>query len=170
MGSKPPIIISACLAGLRTRYDGTAKAHHRLRELADQAILVPVCPEILGGLGIPRLPCHFVGGDGAALLRGEARLIDQAGTDRTSFFLRAADETRRVVELVSPAMIIFKEGSPSCGVRRVDIEGSWQNGCGVVTAVLRDSDTAIISEEDSLPDLADPDFRKLYSSRTMRTE
>jgi uncharacterized protein YbbK (DUF523 family) len=123
-------------------------------ELANLATLVPVCPEILGGLGIPRSHCYFVGGDGAAVLEGRARLIDKTGIDRTSFFLRAADETRRVVELVSPALIIFKEGSPSCGIQRVDIEGSWRRGCGVVTAVLRDLDIAIISEEDSLPELS----------------
>lgn len=153
MTAKPRIIISACLAGLHTRYDATAKPHPRLMELANLATLVPVCPEILGGLGIPRSPCYFVGGDGAAVLEGRARLIDKIGVDRTSFFLRAANETRRVVELVSPTLIIFKEGSPSCGIRRVDIEGSRQNGCGVVTAVLRDLDIAIMSEEDSLPDL-----------------
>jgi uncharacterized protein YbbK (DUF523 family) len=152
MGPKPRIIISACLAGLHTRYDGTAKPHPKLRELVDQATVVPVCPEILGGLGIPRPPCRFVGGDGAALLRGAARLLDKTGMDRTSSFLRAANETLRVVELVSPAVILFKEGSPSCGIRRVDIEGSWQSGCGVVTAMLRDSGFAIISEDDSLPD------------------
>jgi len=66
----------------------------------------------------------------------------------------------RIVELVSPEMIIFKEGSPSCGIRRVDIEGSWQSGCGVVTATIRNLNIAIISEEDSLPNLPTPDVRK----------
>jgi uncharacterized protein YbbK (DUF523 family) len=156
----PRIIISACLAGLRTRYDGRAKPHPQLREIAERAVLVPICPEILGGLGIPRPQCHFVGGDGAALLRKEARIIDKNGIDKTFSFLRAADECSRIVELVSPGMIIFKEGSPSCGVRRVDIEGSWQSGCGVVTAKIRDLNIAIISEEDALPDVFTPDVRK----------
>jgi uncharacterized protein YbbK (DUF523 family) len=154
MAVKPVIIISACLAGLHTRYDATAKPHPRLMELTNLATLLPVCPEILGGLGIPRSPCYFVGGDGAVVLEGRARLIDKTGIDRTSFFLRAADETRRVVDLVSPALILFKEGSPSCGIQRVDVEGSWQSGCGVVTAALRDSNIDIISEEDSLPELS----------------
>jgi uncharacterized protein YbbK (DUF523 family) len=158
----PLIIISACLAGLRTRYDGKAKPHPQLREIAGRAVLVPICPEILGGLGIPRSPCHFVGGDGAALLRKEARVIDKDGIDRTSCFLRAADECMRIVELVSPGMIIFKEGSPSCGVHRVDIEGSWQSGCGVVTATIRDLNIAMISEEDSLPDLSTLGARKSH--------
>ncbi len=80
---KPLIIISGCLAGLRTRYDGKAKPHPRLREIGERAILIPVCPEILGGMGIPRARCHFVGGDGADVLRGKARLIDEYHVDKT---------------------------------------------------------------------------------------
>ncbi len=160
----PRIIISACLAGLHTRYDGKAKQHPQLREIAERAVLVPMCPEILGGLGIPRPQCRFVGGDGAALLREQARVIDENGVDRTSFFLRAADECMRIVELVSPEIIIFKEGSPSCGVRRVDIEGSRQSGCGVVTAKIRELNIVIISEEDSLSDLFKLDVRQRRSS------
>ena len=159
------IIISACLAGLHTRYDGKAKPHPQLREIAERAVLVPMCPEILGGLGIPRPQCRFVGGDGAALLLKQARLIDENGVDRTSFFLRAAHECMRIVELVSPEIIIFKEGSPSCGVRRVDIEGSRQSGCGVVTAMIRDLNIVIISEEDPLPDLSSFDVRKSHSAK-----
>ena len=123
MAVKPLVMISACLAGLHTRYDGRANQHPPLSELANMVRLAPVCPEILGGLGIPPSPCHFVGGDGAAALRGDARLIDATGVDRTSFFLRAADETRRMVEPVCPDLILFEEGSPSCGIHRVDIEG-----------------------------------------------
>ena len=70
----------------------------------------------------------------------------------------------RIVELVSPETIIFKEGSPSCGVRRV-IEGSWQSGCGVVTATIRDLNIAIISEEDPLPDLSTPGVRKRHDRK-----
>jgi uncharacterized protein YbbK (DUF523 family) len=115
-------------------------------------VLVPVCPEILGGLGIPRLPCRFSGGDGAAVLRGEARILDTHGTDQTSWFLRGAEQTARVVELISPDLIIFKEGSPSCGIRRVDIGGEKRPGCGLVTAVVAERGIPIISEEDPLPE------------------
>lgn len=146
------ILLSACLAGLRTRYDRSARPHPMLEALRARSVLVPVCPEILGGLGIPRLPCRFSGGDGAAVLRGDARIIDTNGTDRTASFLRGAEETVRVVELVSPDLIIFKEGSPSCGIRRVDIECEKRAGCGVVTAMLSGRSIPMISEEDSLPE------------------
>jgi uncharacterized protein YbbK (DUF523 family) len=149
-----PVIISACLAGLHTRYDGASRPHSDLKTLAEKAVLVPVCPEILGGLGIPRTACNFVGGDGEAVLLGNAGVIDRNGIDRTQAFVKAAHEVERIVQLVHPKLIIFKEGSPSCGVRRVDIEGVKQEGCGVTTALLKPAGITIISEEDVFPEIS----------------
>jgi uncharacterized protein YbbK (DUF523 family) len=150
--TKPSVIlISACLAGLRTRYNGDSRLHPLLAEIAKACVLVPVCPEILGGLGIPRAACRFSGGDGIAVLQGKARVVDLNDVDRTSEFLRGAEECLRVAQLVSAELIIFKEGSPSCGLRRVDIEGEKVCGCGVVTALFMSAGIPIISEEDPLP-------------------
>jgi uncharacterized protein YbbK (DUF523 family) len=77
--------------------------------------------------------------------------MDEHGNDRTAAFLRGAEETLRIVRLVSPALIIFKEGSPSCGLRRVDIHGESTRGGGVTTALLRGASIPLISEEDSIP-------------------
>lgn len=145
------ILISACLAGLRTRYDGIPKPHQFLSKLAASCVIVPVCPEILGGLGIPRSSCRFSGGDGKAVIAGRARIVDRTGVDRTEEFLKGAEETLNITRLVSPELIIFKEGSPSCGLRRVDIEGKRVEGCGVVTAFLAGSGIPMISDEDPLP-------------------
>jgi uncharacterized protein YbbK (DUF523 family) len=145
------ILISACLAGLHTRYDGNSRPHPLLAKIAQAHILVPVCPEILGGLGIPRAACRLSGGDGVVVLQGTAQVVDRNGIDRTSEFLRGAEECLRVARLVSPELIIFKEGSPSCGLRRVDIEGEKVPGCGVVTALFKPTGFPIITEEDPLP-------------------
>ncbi len=147
---REPIIISACLAGLRTRYDGGASPHPELANLGAQCILVPVCPEVLGGLGIPRPSCYFVGGDGVRVVKGTARVMDRTGRDCTSHFLRGAEEVERVVRLVEPRFIVFKEGSPSCGLRRVDIEGTRQPGCGVTVAMLKRYCIPILTDEDSI--------------------
>jgi uncharacterized protein YbbK (DUF523 family) len=147
-----PVIISACLAGLHTRYDGSSRPHPLLEAMAQKAVLVPVCPEIFGGLGIPRRACNFVGGDGLAVLNGTARVVDRNGIDRTPAFINGAEEVARLVELVHPQLIIFKEGSPSCGLRRVDIEGVKQRGCGVAIALLKRAGITIISEEDTFPE------------------
>lgn len=145
------VLISACLAGLHTRYDGASSPHPLLRELRNSCLLVPVCPEILGGMGIPRFPCRFTGGDGRAVLAGKAGLFDRDGLDRTAMFVKGAEETRRLMELVSPALIFFKEGSPSCGVHRVDIEGRKVEGCGVTVALLEGWGIPFLTEEDPLP-------------------
>jgi uncharacterized protein YbbK (DUF523 family) len=150
--TKPSVIlISACLAGLRTRYDGDSRPHSLLAKIAQAHVLVPVCPEVLGGLGIPRAACRFSGGDGIAVLQGTAQVLDRNGIDRTSEFLRSAEECLRVARLVRPELIIFKEGSPSCGLRRVDVEGEKVTGCGVVTALFMPTGIPIITEEDPLP-------------------
>jgi uncharacterized protein YbbK (DUF523 family) len=148
---RPVFLISACLAGLCTRYDGSSRSHPRLPELAARAVLVPVCPEILGGMGIPRSKCRFHGGDGLAVLRGLGRVIDIDGNDRTEEFVRGAREARYIAELIRPELVVLKEGSPSCGLLRVDVEGHKGRGCGVTTAMLRDLGIPMITEEDSLP-------------------
>jgi uncharacterized protein YbbK (DUF523 family) len=81
-------------------------------------------------------------------LAGTAKVVDEDGTDRTDRFLRGAIETARIVESTVPELIIFKEGSPSCGVAVVDIEGRPQAGCGVTTAQLLALGIPIISEQD----------------------
>lgn len=159
---RPVFLISACLAGMRTRYDGSSRPHPSLAELAARAILVPVCPEILGGMGIPRPRCSFQGGDGQSAVHGRGRVIDINGNDRTSAFLRGAQEVRRIVELIRPDLIVFKEGSPSCGLRRVDVEGRKEEGCGVTTAFLSELGIPIVTEEDPVPEREDIRVRDEY--------
>jgi uncharacterized protein YbbK (DUF523 family) len=79
--------------------------------------------------------------------------MDRNGIDRTPAFIRAAEEVRLIVELVGARLVVFKEGSPSCGVRRVDIEGVKRQGCGVVTAFLMKAGYAVISDEDPVPEI-----------------
>jgi uncharacterized protein YbbK (DUF523 family) len=148
--ARGPILISACLAGLRTRFDGKAAPHPRLKDLASQVVLVPVCPELLGGLGIPRPRCRFETGDGAQVLAGLARVIDETGEDRTEGFIRGAREALRIVELISPWLIVCKEGSPSCGLRRVDIDGQKHDGCGVMVALFKETGIPIVTEQDPI--------------------
>ncbi len=144
------ILMSACLAGLRTRYDGCARPHRFLSLLLRRARVIPVCPEILGGLGIPRAPCRFFEGDGTRVLEREARIFDSHGVDRTKAFLRGAWETFHIAEMLLPDLIIFKEGSPSCGISRVDINGTKQPGCGVTAALLKRTRIPMVTEDDPL--------------------
>ena len=110
-----PYLVSACLLGLRTRYDGASKASSWLLSRKG-ALLIPVCPEQLGGLPTPRAPAEIIGGDGLAVLEGRAQVINQLGEDVTQAFVRGAEEVLRLARLYQVKGVWLKARSPSCGL------------------------------------------------------
>ena len=145
-----PILVSACLLGLPTRYDGQHKANERvlahLREKGLQAI--PICPEQLAGLPTPRPQCWFAHGDGEDLLAGQGRLVRCDGKEMNSAFIRGAEVTLEIARLTNCRTALFKEGSPSCGVKRIHRQQQSVAGQGVATAMLRRSGLQMYGEED----------------------
>ena len=145
-----PILVSACLLGLPTRYDGRHKGNERvLRHLRDKRLQpVPVCPEQLAGLPTPRPPCWFADGDGDAVLNGTGRLVRADGTDMCAPFIKGAKVTLAFARLTGCRSALFKEGSPSCGVRRIYRQQQSVAGRGVATALLDRHGLRIYGEED----------------------
>src|SRR5256885_11959443 len=89
----PPILVSACLAGLATTHNGVAKPNRKVMELVRQGRAILVCPEQLGGLPTPRPAAEIVGeGSGASVLDGEGRVLDVAGGDGPAYYLHGAPE------------------------------------------------------------------------------
>lgn len=134
------ILVSACLLGLPTRYDGTANPDPEVLHMAKDpdVLVIPICPEQLGGLPTPREPCHFVKGDGARVWAGKARVHGiQSCEDRTEFFLRGAKAVADLAQTLGVQEAYLKERSPSCGVHQVYIEGELRPGMGITTAVLK---------------------------------
>lgn len=160
-------IVSACLAGVRCRYDGSSCEDRRVLELVRSGRAIPVCPEQLGGLPTPRLPARIVKDrdargkssrvhpgcseavgqpGGEAVLDGVARVVNSEGQDVTGQFLRGAEECLRVARLVRANAAILKSGSPSCG----SSEEGISDGCpaeGVAAALLRRNGVRIVSEK-----------------------
>jgi len=134
-----PVLVSACLLGLSTRYDGGCKTETRLVEYAKTHCVVPICPEQLGGLPTPRPKSSFVGGDGSAVLKGRAKVLSETGREVTENFLRGAKQAAALAKLVGARFAVLKEQSPSCGVMQVHVGGKIVDGCGVTTAVLKAS-------------------------------
>lgn len=99
------ILISACLLGARCRYDGVSKLQPWISDLAERHILVPVCPEQLGGLPTPRPPAER---------RGD-RVMTRDGGDVTAQYRRGAEEALRLCRLLGCEAALLKERSPSCG-------------------------------------------------------
>lgn len=115
-GSK--CLVSACLTGLCTRYDGRSKPDPAcLRYLTTKSRhWIPVCPEQLGGLATPRPAASLTGGDGYGVLDGTARVIDCSGLDVTEPFIRGAQMVLAIAQAQEITLCLLKSGSPSCGL------------------------------------------------------
>ena len=110
------MLVSACLLGVRCRYDGTSKPSRGLIRLAHRVCLVPVCPEQLGGLPTPRPPAAIRGGDGKDVLAGDARVQSEPDRDVTDAFVRGAREAVRLARTFRVGLAVLKDRSPSCGL------------------------------------------------------
>jgi len=134
---QPPVLVSACLLGMWTRYDGGHCLRQEVVRLLPDCPLVPVCPEQLGGLTTPRPPAEIQCGDGRDVLEGGARILCPDGADVTGNFLRGARMVAELAGLLGARRALFKEGSPSCGVTQIRRNGEPLPGPGVTTALLR---------------------------------
>lgn len=142
----PPVLVSACLVGVRCRYDGGSRPHPDLCEQfrQDGSRVVPVCPEQLGGLPTPRPAAEITTGDGHAVLEGKARVVDVGGADVTEVYVRGAEEAVRIARLAGCRRAWFKEKSPACGVRTIRRGGEVCPGAGVAAALLQSSGVEVI--------------------------
>ena len=108
---EPPILVSACLAGLATTHSGVAKPNRKVMELVRQGRAILVCPEQLGGLPTPRPAAEIVdGASGGSVLDGEGRVLDTAGGDVTANYLRGAREALKAARPASTFVVL----SSSC--------------------------------------------------------
>jgi uncharacterized protein YbbK (DUF523 family) len=147
---REPILVSACLLGLPTRYNGETKRNQMVLDwLARENLMpVPVCPEQLAGLPTPREQTFFRSGDGCAVIAGNGEVVSVSGQAMNECFLRGARETLRVAQLAGCRRALLKERSPSCGVHRIHRAGTVVAGAGITTALLLDAGLSVQSEED----------------------
>ena len=109
------ITVSACLCGVNCRYDGRNSYHNALMEKLASEDFLPVCPEVLGGLSVPRTPARIIGGTGYDVLKGTARVINDKGRDVTGAFLKGAFAVLAILQEHSVSRCYVKDKSPSCG-------------------------------------------------------
>lgn len=132
------ILVSACLLGLKTRYDGTDEMDERLKEFAHEYTLIPVCPEILGGLSIPREPATMEKGDAALFWKHKGRVVFQDGRDVSDNFRMGAEITVAFAKILGISQAILKEGSPSCGICETNVLFNRTEGMGITAFLLRE--------------------------------
>ncbi|MFH1434766.1 MAG: DUF523 domain-containing protein [Pseudomonadota bacterium] len=140
-------LFSACLLGVRCRYDAASNENDRILETWNKEGGLVICPEQLGGMATPRKPSTLQGGDGADVLDGKAALVNDAGQDVTESFLRGAMEAGRLARLAGVEVAYLKAGSPSCGCNRTNIAWQRSPGCGVTAALLARSGIRIVEIE-----------------------
>lgn len=137
------ILVSACLLGCQTRYDGASKPCDAVLALAEENVLIPVCPEQLGGLPTPRLPSERTP-DGT-------KVMAKNGTDVTEQYMRGAQTALRLAELNRVDLCILKSGSPACGCGLI-YDGSFSGrkvpGYGVAAQLLKEAGYTVMTEED----------------------
>lgn len=145
------ILVSRCLLGQRVRYDGGAHGPFTLLERWQQeGRIVPLCPEVAGGLPTPRAPAEIAGGQGAQVLDGHLSVLTVDGEDVTAAFVEGAEQALALVAQHGIRLALLKARSPSCGNLEA-YDGTFSGvrvpGEGVTAALLRRAGVQVFSEE-----------------------
>jgi len=139
---KKIILVSACLLGINTKYNGKNNISKAVLSLMDKFLLIPVCPEQLGGLSTPRASSE---------IQRDGGVYTEDGEDVTENFAKGADETLKTAKLYGMRYALLKEDSPSCGSHFI-YDGSFTNkkikGEGITAKLLKRNGIKVFSEND----------------------
>jgi uncharacterized protein YbbK (DUF523 family) len=142
------ILISACLAGVNCKYSGGNNEVPELKKLWEEGKAVLVCPEVMGGLSTPRIPCEIRNG----------RVYNTEGEDKTENYVRGAEKALKICLENNCRIAVLKANSPSCGPDEI-YDGTFTHtkikGSGIFAAMLKEKGIPCISEKDDLKILND---------------
>jgi uncharacterized protein YbbK (DUF523 family) len=144
------ILVSRCLLGHRVRYDGGASGpFDQLQIWLDEGRVVPLCPEVAGGLPTPRAAAEIPGGQGGEVLDGQASVLTTEGEDVSAQFLSGACQALELVRQHGIRIAVLKANSPSCG-NLLTYDGTFSGvkvrGEGVTAALLKRHGVQVFSE------------------------
>jgi len=143
------ILVSACLLGEKVRYDGGHSRVSALEQWQTQGRIVPICPEVAGGLPVPRPAAEVESGDSDPVLRGRGFVRSMDGQDVTDAFIDGAERALALCFRHRIRVAVLKEGSPSCGTSLVN-SGNFSNikvdGMGVTARLLSRHGISVFSE------------------------
>jgi len=139
---EPPILVSACLLGVPCNHRGSASPSAEVAALAARHRLIPVCPEVAGGMDTPRPPAER---------QPDGRVCTVDGEEVTDAYRRGADHTVRIALAVGADRAVLKARSPTCGSDAI-YDGTFSRtlvpGQGVTAEALRGAGVLVCSEED----------------------
>lgn len=139
MPKEEPILVSACLLGVACRYDGDSRPNDAVWALSERYRLIPVCPETMGGLPIPREPSEIAGD----------RVLSRSGKDVTAEYRLGAARALSLARKFGCRAALLKEKSPSCGTGTVhngNFDGGLVKGYGIAAALLKENGVAVFGE------------------------
>lgn len=137
MSDKIQYLVSACFCGIPCRFDGKSAKDKRVEKLVRMKKAVPICPEILGGLSIPRVGVDIAQGEGKDVLSGSGLVISKKGEDATPFLLRGAFASLRIAKKFKIKKAWMKQKSPSCGCGQIKRKGKLKKGDGITVALFK---------------------------------
>ena len=135
------VIVSACLLGRNCKYNGGNNLDSQVVKFVEGREVIPVCPEVLAGMGIPRTPIEIRNG---VVVDRDGNVVDKA--------IRTAVE--QILEELKDQDIdcaVLKSRSPTCGVRQVydgSFTGTLVDGAGVLAQALMDAGIHVIDTEE----------------------
>ena len=135
------ILVSACLLGQQCKYNGGDNFNQAVAALGKEHEVIPVCPEVAGGLPVPRIPCEIVGGE----------VINSVGESKDSQFRDGAEKCLAIAKQNQIDLAILQSRSPSCGVRQIydgTFSGRLIEGSGVFASLLMEKGFMVIDAED----------------------
>lgn len=139
------IMVSACLLGENCKYNGGNNKNEELIQLLAGHTVIPVCPEMLGGLPAPRTPAEIVNGT----------VTDKNGKSVDEAFRKGAEEALRLAIKEQPDLIILQPRSPSCGTKQIydgTFSGTLIPGSGVFAALAKKKGFRTADLDDVLAD------------------
>lgn len=142
------ILVSACLTGEKCRYDAEHRRNPLIAELMKKGKVVAVCPETLGGLGIPRTPCEINRGNAQDVLDGKARVINLAGEDITEFVLAGCYKAVEIAKKNTIRLAVLKDKSVACAMENIhdgNFKGKLIKGKGIFTLLLEKEGIRVIN-------------------------
>ena len=144
------ILASACLAGINCTFLGTNNLNDKIKKIVDNQTAIALCPEVLGGLGVPRESIELMGGDGGHVLDARARALTASGKDVTRNVIKGANSVLEIVKKYGIKEAVLKSCSPTCGSGSI-YDGTFSKtlraGDGVLAALLKRNGIAVKTEK-----------------------
>lgn len=139
-------LVSSCLVGINCRYDGENNLNEKAAKLVKEGKAIPLCPEVLGGLDIPRDPAEIITDQ-----KGNKKVLTEKAQDLTAQFRLGAEKTLEIAKILEVKKAVLQERSPSCGYGKI-YDGTFSSnlisGNGLTAELLTKNGIKILTTAD----------------------